>query len=130
MTVRGIIASARYVTNNCSIGLRRAGIEMFTLSIRRQEYLMKVMFYGLRCSAVCHTLIRQDLCLRVSADRVWLVSRFYSFYIIFLHYYKAQAFSISTVQSDAFRCCPLQSNVRCSPMQLLVSPHWPAAPPV
>ena len=33
--------------------------EMFTLSVRRQEYLMKVIFYGLSCSAVGRTLIRQ-----------------------------------------------------------------------
>ena len=31
--------------------------EMFALSVRRQEYLMKVIFYGLRCSAVGGTLI-------------------------------------------------------------------------
>ena len=37
-----------------------------------------------------------------SANRVWLVSRFYNFYVIFcLHYYKERAFSIPTVQSDA-----------------------------
>ena len=33
--------------------------EMFTLSVRRQEYLMKVIFYGLWCSVVGLTLIRQ-----------------------------------------------------------------------
>ena len=33
--------------------------EMFTLSVRRQEYLMKVILYGLRCSAVSQTQIRQ-----------------------------------------------------------------------
>ena len=36
-----------------------------------------------------------------SANRMWLVSRLYIFYILFLHYYKARAFSIQTVQSDA-----------------------------
>ena len=53
--------------NNC-IGLRRTASdcigpvpdgEMFTLSVRQQEYLMKVILYGLRCSAVGRTLIRQ-----------------------------------------------------------------------
>ena len=33
--------------------------EMFTLSVRRQKYLMKVILCGLRCSAVGRTLIRQ-----------------------------------------------------------------------
>ena len=35
--------------------------EMFTLSVRHQEYLMQEIFYGhgLRCSAVGQTLIRQ-----------------------------------------------------------------------
>ena len=33
--------------------------EMFTLSVRRQEYLMKLIFYRLRYSAVDRTLIRQ-----------------------------------------------------------------------
>ena len=33
--------------------------EVFTLSVRRQEYLMKVIIYGFRCSAVGRTLIRQ-----------------------------------------------------------------------
>ena len=74
--------------------------EMFTLSVRRQEYLMKAIVYGLKCSAVGRTLIRQGSVLGFSANRVWLVSRLYIFYIIFLHYYKARAFSIPT----AVRC--------------------------
>ena len=32
---------------------------MFTLSVRRQEYLMKAIFSGVRCSAVGRTVIRQ-----------------------------------------------------------------------
>ena len=84
--------------------------EMFTLSVQRQEYLMKVIFYGLRCSAVDRTLIRQGSVLGFSANRVWLVSRFYNIIYIFLHYYKARSFSIPTVQSDVVRC----------PMQLLI----------
>ena len=63
---------------------------MFTLSVRRQEYLMKVIFYGLGCLAVGLTLIRHGSVLGFSANRVWLVSRFYIF--ILLHYYKARAF--------------------------------------
>ena len=42
-------------------------IMMFTLSVRRQEYLMKVIFSGLRCSAVGPTVIRQEI---VSEDLV------------------------------------------------------------
>ena len=33
--------------------------EMFTLSIRHQEYLKKAIFYGLRCSAIGRFLIRR-----------------------------------------------------------------------
>ena len=33
--------------------------EMFTLAILRQEYLIQVIFYGLRCSAVVRTIISQ-----------------------------------------------------------------------
>ena len=83
---------------------------MFTLYVRRQEYVMKAIFYGLRCSAVGQTLIRQESVLGFSANRVWLVSRFYIF--ILSHYYKTRAFSIPTVQSDAV----------ISLMQLLVIP--------
>ena len=57
--------------------------EMFTLSVRYQEYLMKLIFYGLRCSAVGRTLIGQGSVLLFNANRVWLVSRFYIFYIMF-----------------------------------------------
>ena len=35
-------------------------IMMLTLSVRRQEYLMKVILSGLRCSAVGQTVIRQE----------------------------------------------------------------------
>ena len=34
--------------------------EMFTLSVRRQEYIMKVIFYGCRCSAVCRTIMKRE----------------------------------------------------------------------
>ena len=51
--------------------------EMFTLSVRRQEYLMKVIFYRLSCSAVGGTLIRQRSVLGFSANIGWLVSHFY-----------------------------------------------------
>ena len=38
-----------------------------------------------------------------SANRVWLVSRFYI--IILLHYYKAQAFSIPMINTLDYVCC-------------------------
>ena len=59
------------MTNNC-IGLVPDG-EMFTLSVRRQEYLLKVISYVIRCSTVALTLIRQEAVLGFSANRVWLV---------------------------------------------------------
>ena len=49
--------------------------------------------------------------LEFSANRVWLVSHLVYY---FLHYYKARAFSIPTVQSDAVT----------SPMHLLVTPYF------
>ena len=57
--------------------------EMFTLSVRHLEYLMKEISYRLRFSAVGRILIRQGSVLGFSANRVWLVSRFYTFYIFF-----------------------------------------------
>ena len=55
--------------SNC-IGLHRTAsdcirLHLTALSVWRQKYLMKVIAYGLRCSAVGRTLIRQDLCLMV-----------------------------------------------------------------
>ena len=47
------------LTYNCIVPV--ANGEMFTLSVRRQEYLMKAIFYGLWCSAVGRTLYNRLL---------------------------------------------------------------------
>ena len=53
-----------------------------------------------------------------SANRVWLVSRFYILNFFFTITTKRERSLIRTAQSDAVRCCPMQSDaVRCSPMQ-------------
>ena len=81
---------------------------MFTLSLRRQEYLMKLIFYGLRCSSVGRNLIRQGSVWEFNANRVWLVSRFYISYITFLALLQSASFLntncavwCSLMQSDA-----------------------------
>ena len=73
---------------------------MFTLSVRRQEYLMKAIVYGLKCSAVGRTLIRQGSVLGFSANRVWLVSRLYIFTLFFYITTKRER-SQYQLQSDA-----------------------------
>ena len=58
------------------------GGEIFTLSIRRQEYLMKAIFYGLRYRL--HSNQARICVLGSIANRVWLVSRFYVLYIFYI----------------------------------------------
>ena len=62
---------------------------MFTQSVRHQDYLMKVIFYGPICSAIGRTVIRQG---SVSYGLVLMgcgLLVVYIFLYYFLHYYQS-----------------------------------------
>ena len=105
----GTCRRGRSAWTGCALKRRASAVHhvyaiiMFTLSVWRRDYLMKVIFSELRCSAVGRTVIRQGSVLGFSANRVWLVSRFYI--CISLHYYKTRAFSIPTI--NTLRLCVL-----------------------
>ena len=79
-----------------------------------------VLFYGLRCSAVGRTLVRQRSVLWFSANRVWLVSRFHIYIKIFGRDFRWRVFLLASFQLANLRLAslpkPWQSDTEATPL--------------